>query len=801
MFLVSDRVLLTFTPMKTFFRSLTRFKSASLLNVLGLTIAFASFLLIMMQVRYEMNYDKGYTTAGKLYWLNPVAAPGSKLHSTSPRPLSTQLDSLFPAIEAITFRQGWDDDMAFYPAGTSFHDAAVTAPTFIANGTFPEVFGLELVSGSFDNFNRPKTAVVAERPARKIFRDRNPVGQTLIMLSPYGADTVEVVALYRDLPVNSSTPNAVIRHIDNENQQQWGSWNYHTYLTISDPEQIPQIERKASELLRSHAKWFYDEAPEDFCGVRLTKLSDHYFSPDNQEPNKGNLTTQYSMIAIAVLIVLVAMINFINFSLALVPRRIRNINTRKVLGSTRLSLCLQQLGEMLGITLLSAGLALLAVYYLSTTSFASLIDADMSFAVNLPLVWMTVGIAVATALLSGIYPALYSTSFPPALVLKGSFGLSAQGRRLRTGLIGFQYVVSLALIIVALFIHVQYRYMRDYDVGFQRDDIFTTWITMPMNAQKNALTDKLKTLPGVVDVAYSNMPIHQVGSNVSRKYKDKRYSFDLIFVSSNLLSVLGIPVVEGRDFIQGDELKPGSYIFNQQAQKKMGFQAGEFVEGLNGSSKPTEVVGVAHDFNYRPLHYPIAPLALYIGQDNWGPSLYAYIRLAGNHNAETMEAIRQTLLEFDPDTGVIATTVIQPLDRSVGGQYEKEDRQASLITLFSLLAVLISTVGAFGLIMFETQYRRKEIGVRKVFGATVADILRMFNRRYVWIVGICFLIAAPVAAYAALQWRNNFSYQAPLAGWIFGAALLIVLLITVSTVMLQSYRAATENPAHSVKTE
>ncbi len=620
--------------MNHFFRYLIRFKSSSLLNLFGLTLAFTAFLVIMMQVRYEFTYDTGYTTADRLYQLNPIAQPGGQLNTMAPKLLVNELASRVPAIEAITYRDGWDGEMDVFPLGKTYRDGAVTVPIFTAEAHFPAVFGLEAITGDFTTFDHLKATLIPESIAHKLFPGENPIGNRIVRVSPYGSDTVEITAVYRDLPVNSSIPNALICY-ENSDKGNWGAWGSKIYVTIPDPSQVSPIEQIASDLLREKAEWFYADTPKEFCGVRLTPLADLRFSPDNPSAPKGNRTTLYSLIAIALLIISVAMVNFINFSLALVPSRIRHINTQKILGSSRWALCRQQLGEMLGLSLIAVLLALWLVSFLSSTSFASQIAVDMRFSANGSLIALLFGIAVLTSLLTGIYPALYSTSFPPALVLQGSFGLSLQGRRLRTGLIGFQYVVSFILTAMALFIQVQYHYMRHHEVGFRQEQLLTTCLTLPMDRQKDALTNELKSIPGVIDVAYAIHPLHEINSRFITPYHGHNFQYNRLNVTPNFLSVMGISIVEGRNFTPADKTGKGCYIFNQEAQRQLG-------ESLTGESiSELPIIGIAADFNYQSLHHPITPIALYTGNAYWGPMLYSFIRISGENYTETFRSIQK----------------------------------------------------------------------------------------------------------------------------------------------------------------
>lgn len=783
--------------MKTLFenmlRSLVRFKVATLLNVIGLSVAFASFMIIMMQVYQELTFDTCYSTSEYLYSVERQRAPGESYTSTMSRPWAEEIIALSPSIRKGAYRNCSSSNKywAYDPlkGGTS----AVQEVVFGASDDFPEVFGLEAVAGNFENFKIGGKAIIAASTAARLFGHNDPIGQNIVTQNILGNDTVEVVAVYRDMPRNASLENGIIKNLGNVDINSSGNFNYQLYLLVNTPQEAEAVAKLATDVAEKMQRSTYHY-------MHLTHLPDRYFSPWNQEQQKGNINTTYSMIAVAILIVIVAMINFINFSMALIPRRIRNINTRKVLGSGVWGLRFQQLFEALVLNLIALGLGFCIVYIISGTSLASVFSADIHLHSNLPICWITLGIAMLTSLLASIYPALYSTSFPAAMVIKGSFGLSLQGRRLRTVLIGFQYVISLALIIVALSIWRQYTYMRNYDIGLNRENVLVTELSNKMMQHQEALTNRLKENPNIVEVAYSGTRVVDPPMSWGRTYNNQSVNFTCIPVSPNFPAVMGIQIVQGRDFNLDDERKEGTFIFNETAQKRYDLEVGRRMQNHNGLPEGAEIAGIARDFNFRPLHYPVSNIALYVfGRNPWIPLSFCYIKVSGPDVIKTIKDIQKTMLAFDPEAQ--SRLKIDFFDESIGSMYQKESRQAAQITLFSLLAVLISTLGAFGLILFETQYRRKEIALRKTYGATVGDILQMFNRRYVIIVLICFVLAAPTAFLIIRHWQQNFAYQAPIGVWIFVAALCIVLLITVGTVTLQSYRSATENPSHSFKQE
>ena len=784
------------TLLENMLRSLVRFKAATLLNVIGMSVALASFMIIMMQVYQELTFDTCYSTSGSLYRVELDWFPGRAYNPTLSRPGAEEIFSASPYIRKGAFYRYNGALMAYDPSrGTS---TATEENTIKASNDFSEVFGLEIIAGSSAQFNLGDKAILAASTAERIFGDEDPIGRALICSDWLQNDTVEVVAVYRDLPRNCSLDNSIILNLGQENRENWEDFNYLTFLLIDDPEQVASVAELASAKLSMHMSG--DEKQAGRHVVKLTHLPDRYFSPWNADHRKGNRTALYSLIAVATLIMLIAIINFINFSMALVPRRIRNINTRKVFGGGVWGLRLQQFYEALGLNLIALGLGLCIVHMLAGSALSSMFNADIHLDANLSICWLALGIAVLTSLLASIYPAIYSTSFPTAMVIQGSFGLSIQGRRLRTVLIGLQYVISLVLIIVALAIWKQYNYMRSYDIGLSRENILVTNLTYNMAEHQEVLTDRLKKNPNVVDVAYSLGPVTDPAMSWTHPHDHETIFFHCIPVSYNFPSLMGIQIVEGRDFLPSDNDKNGTFIFNQKAQSHYNLRVGEFVENHNNQPHEAEIVGVAKDFNFMPLHYPIGEIALMVfGHNPWGPLNVCYIKVKGPNVLKTLDDVRKTMLAFDPEAQ--SRLKLDFFDESIGNMYKKESRQAAQVTLFSLLAVLISTLGAFGLILFETQYRRKEIALRKTYGATIGNILYMFNRRYGIIVLICFVLAAPTAYLIIRHWQQNFAYQAPIGVWIFVVALCIVLLITVGTVTLQSYRSATENPSHSFKQE
>ncbi len=785
------------TTFKYLLLSLSRFKAATFLNLIGLSVAFVSFLIIMAQVRYDLTFDKGYPNAGTIYQLD-LWNPISRTYSNSlSQFLLQEISQSTPLIRQSAFLDRRDNQAGFFDPRKG-SEGALTESIVLASSTLPELFGLKWLEGNPSAFHAPNAALLSQSTARRLFGDESPVGQQLgcIQSTESEASYLQVVGIYEDIPENASLPNGVICNAEDDVIPGNQHLLYTLYLQIDTPEQAAQVEQQLSV---RYPEWGPHTDSLQPRPVRIIDLHDYYFTPTNGTRSLGNLTTDYALIAIALLILAIAVINFVNFSTALVPKRIRNINTRKVLGSSLASLRFEQIAEAMILALLAGGLSILIVSGLANTRLATLLIADIHPTHNVILICFTSVVALLSGLIAGLYPAFYSTSFPTALALKGSFGLSVQGRQLRMVLIGFQYLISLVLIMVASLIYHQYSFMRNYDIGLSCDNILSTQISARMSQQRDVIAQKLKENPSIPDVTFSFTGLTNTGSTTwSVPYKNQRVQFTALPVAPNFPAFMNLPIIEGRDFRELDRQRNGTFLFNRTAREQFDIQTGDRIANPTGGSG--EIVGITEDFNLKSLYYSIEPMALYVFQDtvSW-PLLELYAKVNPAQLESTRRYIEETLLSFDPSArNVIKVTF---LNDQLEQRYRSEKKLATLIFAFSLLAILICSVGAFGLILFETQYRRKEIAVRKTFGATVADILKMFNRRYVTIVLICFVPSVPIAYLIFQKWQQNFAYRAPFSLWILGMALGIVLLITLVTVTWQSYRSATENPAHSIKQE
>lgn len=779
------------TILRNFLQVMRRFKLAMLLNVLGLSIAFVAFMVIMMQWDYDRSFDHCHPEADYIFRIE--LSGGGSSQAIINRPLADAFAQSSPHIQAMALVNLWYGNL-FFSVETEGIKRNYEEKMAKAYPSLVDVFQFEMIEGEANALESPEKALMPESMARKIFGSASAVGH--VLMTRNGSYTVGGV--YKDFSENSSLQNQLFVSLGDENLHEFGNWNYICYVRLDRPD-------VGEEVFENFKKNFdVSTLTPDFSWgdggsiLRFTPLKDLHFVTNvlYDSVPKSSRQTLLVLFTIAIVIVVIAGINFTNFSTALTPMRVKSINTQKVLGSEESTIRIALVLEAVGISLFSFLLALGILSFLPESPLAALVDADMSITAHPLLIGITALLALFTGLLAGLYPAYYMTSFPPALVLKGSFGLSPKGRKLRNVLISIQYVASFSLIISALFMYLQNYYMQNTPLGYDKDEVIVTNLTRNVMKSKEALTNQLKSFSGIGEVTFAESILSSADQYMGwgRTYHDKEINYQCIPVDYSFLKVMGIQVTEGRDFREEDKNSPdGVYIFNQKAKEKYDILLNDRLDGA-------EIVGFMPDVRFASFRTEVTPMAFYIwGRDeNFGRPEYAYIKVnKGTDLRAAIGHVRTTLRTFDAEYPFN----VRFFDEVLNGLYEKELHLTSLITLFSLVAVFISIVGVFGLVVFDSEYRQKEIGIRKVLGSTTEQIIIMFNKTYFRILAICFVFAAPMAWYGVHRWLENFAYKTPMYLWVYIVAFLAVAIITVATVTFQNWRAANRNPVHSIKNE
>ena len=806
---------------RNFLTTLRRYKISSLLNVIGLTLAFTAFYVIMTQVWWELGYNRSLHEADRIYlvenedWYEP-----GKWSSWLNRPVPERVIASTAGVEVGgCMWGGFGSGTCWTSNEPSFGYNKFSASCGSVSLPFLDVFAFRSVEGDVHDLGKPKSVIVSREAAERM---RVGVGSLIWVDTdePQPDGAMEVVAVFEDFPDNSLLGECeVVKNLGETNLYTTSEWSFNYFVKFrpgADPDEFArqwtnvnqEMQREAAEKRAAAGDAADDDDESGIYGVRLSPVSELYFESDSQAPcRQGSVVTTYTLLGIAVLVIVLAFINFVNFFFALVPVRIRTVNTFKVFGAPASSLRFNFVFEAFGLVLI----ALLAAWYVSFalqgTEFASYISASLALSQNLEVVGLVAVVAFVMALAASLYPAWYITSFAPALVVKGSFGGTRSGRRLRTLLLGVQFFISIGLIIATSFIRLQHDYMMHYDMGFDKENLLAVRLSERGAASYDALRQKLLSDPQVKDVTGATSRLVSVGRmGWGREFKGRQVAFQSYVVQPDFLRVMGIPITDGRDFLESDfDKELGTMIFNEAARREFEMQVGDRINGF--VSPDEQIVGFCADFNFKPLQYGVSPFCFYllpkkIQQENyWHLPHVVYVRMTPGADIASVTAhIRRCIAEVDPRTEP-GDIVVRVFDEELGLEYDNERKLTAIVGLFALLAVVIALMGVFGLVLFETQHRRREIAVRRVMGASRGEILAMFNRRYVMLVAVCFVLAVPVSIWAVRHWLAGFAYAVPLYWWVFALALAGVLAVTALTVTVRSWRAVNENPAESVKSE
>ena len=793
------------TILRNLFYTLKRFRTASALNLFGLSFAFTAFIVIMMKVNYERGFDSCYPEPERLVMLN-LGDPDNHTMGYLPRGPIDYLMEQVPGFEYGTiYAPAWGKTALYTdPKNPQYF---YETPWAVSPG-FAKVIGLKFIAGSDAEMGQPESIIVSESYARKLFPDGNALGAYLYIegsnfLTP-DATKYRICGIYEDLPENCQFKNDLFVTMGERVQKDdWGSQNYFAFFRLKPGVSVEEANRQIAAT-RAIDRMNVDK--DDKTALYVFPIRDFYYTMHSPYYLKtGSRSTTALLVVIGMLIIAIACINLVNFSTALAPMRMRSINTQKVLGSTngelRRALTLESICTVLVGWLIALGITATLIH-LNVLSF-------MGFTPSLLTYWQYVAgtgmIALAVGIIAGLYPAWYMTSFPPALVLKGNYALSGKGKRLRTLLIGFQYVVSFALIVSAAFIFLQNRYMRNRALGFDRDQLLVASLPeMPYQSSPyHSFEAKLKSYAEIADVAFAKW---ELGANEGYtsymfRHKGEEYGHFFIEVSTNFPDVMGMKLTSGTGFLPSDSISkdPIMFLATEDLQRKTGIEAGEMVDFFVWGKTQACIKGFVQNTQFTSLKTDALPYVFCCNPKYTNGQLpYAYIRVRAGSDMDTaLRRVRQAAEECF--TGFPVD--VKFYDQVYASLYQREADQQQMITLFSLLAIVISLVGVFGLIIFEAEHRRKEIGVRKVYGASTGQILWMFGRSYLVLSLVSSVIATPVAWYGVTRWLEQFSQRVPLSPWVFIGACAVICLITEVTITVQNYRAATANPVDSLKTE
>jgi len=777
-----------------------KFVTANLLNLFGLSLAFASFFVIMTQVKFDLSYNKSFTEHENLFRMTMNLGPGYEDYGTTlPRPLVERLAATSPHITSHAVMQGWTNTDQFLVGEQEY-----SLNLIYGIHDFLSAYKPTLIAGNLKDMNQRDRIVLSRSEAMRMFGTTDVVGKTL-KYKWMDDKFYHVCAVIEDYPENNFLHGTCFIGV-NISEDDYNNWNYDAYIRVDDAANLPTVQKAmlqtAIELFKEKFSATTQEQL-DALEVNFTNVADAHFSKDLNKaaPSKSSI---YLLICFSLLIVVIAAVNFMNFTLAETPMRIRSINTQKVLGATTAQLRSSLMAEALIISLTAFLVALGIVYIAHDLGFQELVQGSILLQDHQSLVCLTLLLSIVVGLMVGAYPSYYVTSFPPALVLKGSFGLSPKGRALRTILICLQFIISFMLVIGVGVMYLQSYFIYHTDYGFDKDEVLVVRTAPDTRNNADAIDAELRKIPGIEgasmasDILGSKDNYWQWGKGTG----DKHMTFTFFFVDWRFLDVMGIDIMEGRNFRKDDG---DVYIFNESAKKQYPWLTVD--QPITDGDFP--VVGFCKDIKYSTLRVDDSqqPIAFFVPSPNgsyWNNGFWRnhlMVRIAkGLDKREAKQKVMETVNKHEKGQP-LDISGLRYMDEVLENTYQQESLFTKQILLLSLLAILISMIGVFGMTMFESEYRRKEIGIRKVFGSSTREILTMFNKRYLYIMLGCFAVAAPVGYVLGVHWLEGFAVRTAISPLLFLVSFLLIALITMLTVTYQSWKNANENPVNSIKNE
>lgn len=789
---------------RTAFRNLLKHKVFSAINILGLTVGLTAGFLIFLYVSFEMSYDNFHSKANRIYRVvADIKTPTEVLHPGGPAwAVAPHLKLDFPEVEQAVRFAGNDnllirkDDIKFMEENVAWVDSA-----------FFKVFDFTLIKGDPNTaVNDPYSIVLSESSVKKYFGNQDPLGQTMTVVADNNF-SVKVTGIMKDIPENSMIKADIVVSMNTIKKQwregldnQWGSYGSQAYLLLKPGTNARALEKKLPAFIEKRNGKSEKEG-QMFATLFLEPLRDVYLHGTRNTAVKGNMDNVYIFSIVAIFILAIACINFINLTTARSSERAREVGIRKVVGALRTQLTGQFIGESIVLCiiafLLSIGLVTLLIPSFNTVAGKTV--AEGLFA-NPSYLLMLFGAALGIGLLAGLYPALVLSSFRPVVVLKGRFSTGTRGTLLRKGLVITQFTISIALIIATIVVWRQMSFMRNRELGFSKDQMIV--IDTYGDAGRDAFKQSLTGLPNIKSSSLSgsvpgsgNPGAYSQIENI--KGETQVANLDLYFVDFDYLDHYKIKVLAGRGFSRDfmtDTTQ--AMVMNEAAIKMFGYTSPEQAIGRKFKQwgREGKIIGVIQDFHFRGLQTPIKPLSIRMEPEDVG---LLSVNVTGKDISGTIRAIEDKWKSNIPNRPFNYYF----LDEHFDEQYKAEERFGKLFFNFAVLAIFISCLGLLGLASYSTMQRTKEIGIRKVMGASVSNILNLLSKDFLILVGISFLLAAPLAWYFMYQWLKDFAYRTDLVWWVFAASGLLALVIALGTISFMAVRAAVANPVKSLRTE
>jgi ABC-type antimicrobial peptide transport system permease subunit len=786
---------------KIAWRNLIRQKSFSLINVLGLSIGLACCLAIGLFVLDEYSFDRFHSRYNDIYRVVEKEIQGGNLYNVAvtPGPLAPELESSFSEVQHSVRIGKTYQSVVFNTDDLKIE----TSQVLIVDNSFFDVFDFSLKIGNEKNaLLNPEDIVITQSMAEKLFgkewNSTNLIGKQIT----YNKDRILTLAgVVENTPTNSHIQFEVLMSYKfeetNSNFHNWRSNNIHTYVLLDPNTEIEEFNKKIE-------KFLFNYSSDTTTTLSLQPLSDIYLRSDfdfqTDWSKTGNVVYIKIFTAVGIVVLLIAIFNFMNLSTARAVFREKEIGVRKVVGAQLSQLVLQFLYEALIVSFFAMGLAL-ALLVLFLPILNSVVGksleipfSSLSFLSALGFFTLLIGI------LAGIYPAFYLASFKPSKVLKGVFAPKS-GQQFRQTLIVVQFTFSIILIIGAITIYRQLNYLQQKELGFDKELLVNVFMKSELRPKSPLLKNELLAQSGIVSVATASGNLVNVGSSTGNiEWEGKAESDEMLLshlnIDADFVSTAGLELVAGRNFDAAIASDSTAFILNETAARQMGWTSEKAIgKSLKFWDIDGYVIGVVKDFHFKPFTEAIEPMLFrYWAWENYSS---LFVKIDGNQMDKALKIIKLSFEKFDPDNEF----QFQFLDQALENQYNSYRSTAQIVLYFSILAIVVSCLGLIGLASFTAEKRSKEIGIRKVLGASVFNIVGMLSTEFVKLVLFAIFIGSPVAFWLVNKWLNEFAYKMEFEWWIVVSAGVGALLLALLTVSYESIKVAVTNPVKSLKSE